>query len=138
MSTQANLPADACQPSFSSDQQRMAGDLLQHNVRDLCDCSSRPRGFRAHLEQRRARAPRVDIRRNPRPAFSRFHPAEDVASGQTDTELRVAAREGRLEDEGCCVRKDGTRFGANVVITASSPIALAVHTFVGPFRGDSS
>jgi hypothetical protein len=137
MSTQANPLADACQPSFSSDQQGMAGDRLQHNVRDLRDCSSRPRGFRAHLEQRRARAPRVDIRRNPPPAFPRFHPAEDVASGRTDTELRVAPREGRLEDEGCCVR-DGTRFGANVVITASSSVALAVHTFVGQCRGDSS
>jgi PAS domain S-box-containing protein len=49
--------------------------------------------------------------------FSRFYPPEDVAAGKTENELRVAAREGRLEDEGWRVRKDGSRFWANVVIT---------------------
>ncbi|NBH05947.1 PAS domain S-box protein [Amycolatopsis sp. SID8362] len=50
--------------------------------------------------------------------FSVFYPAEDVAAGKPDRELEVAAAEGRLEDEGWRVRKDGTRFWANVVITA--------------------
>jgi PAS domain S-box-containing protein len=49
--------------------------------------------------------------------FSTFYPPEDVAAGKTEWELEVAAREGR-EDEGWRVRKDGTRFWANVVITA--------------------
>jgi PAS domain S-box-containing protein len=49
--------------------------------------------------------------------FSRFYPPEDVAAGKTENELRVAAREGRIEDEGWRVRKDGSRFWANVVIT---------------------
>jgi PAS domain S-box-containing protein len=49
--------------------------------------------------------------------FSRFYPADDVAAGKTDMELRAAARDGRFEDEGWRVRKDGTRFWANVVIT---------------------
>jgi PAS domain S-box-containing protein len=50
--------------------------------------------------------------------FSRFYPPEDIAAGKTEWELDVARREGRLEDEGWRVRKDGTRFWANVVITA--------------------
>ncbi|MGW5741302.1 PAS domain-containing sensor histidine kinase [Amycolatopsis sp. NPDC003861] len=50
--------------------------------------------------------------------FSVFYPAEDVAAGKPAWELEVAVEEGRLEDEGWRVRKDGTRFWANVVITA--------------------
>src|SRR5437773_1505576 len=50
--------------------------------------------------------------------FSRFYPPEDVAQGKPEWELERAAREGRLEDEGWRVRKDGSRFWANVVITA--------------------
>ena len=50
--------------------------------------------------------------------FSRFYPAEDIEKGKTEMELRVAEREGRFEDEGWRVRKDGTRFWANVIITA--------------------
>ncbi|MDS0137202.1 PAS domain S-box protein [Amycolatopsis sp. 505] len=50
--------------------------------------------------------------------FSVFYPAEDVAAGKPAWELEAAVAEGRLEDEGWRVRKDGTRFWANVVITA--------------------
>ena len=50
--------------------------------------------------------------------FSRFYPPEDIAKGKTEMELRAAAQEGRFEDEGWRVRKDGTRFWANVMITA--------------------
>ncbi|MET9631478.1 PAS domain-containing sensor histidine kinase [Lentzea sp. NPDC006480] len=50
--------------------------------------------------------------------FSTFYPPEDVRSGKPEWELRVAKAEGALEDEGWRVRKDGTRFWANVIITA--------------------
>jgi rsbT co-antagonist protein RsbR len=50
--------------------------------------------------------------------FSIFYTREDVASGRAERELEIAAREGRFEDEGWRVRKDGTKFWANVVITA--------------------
>jgi len=49
--------------------------------------------------------------------FSRFYPEEDIRSGKPAWELDVAVREGRFEDEGWRLRKDGTRFWANVVIT---------------------
>ena len=50
--------------------------------------------------------------------FSTFYPPEDVAWDKPAYELKVAAAEGRFEDEGWRLRKDGTRFWANVVITA--------------------
>ncbi|HEX8201731.1 MAG TPA: PAS domain S-box protein, partial [Isosphaeraceae bacterium] len=50
--------------------------------------------------------------------FSRFYPEEDIQSGKPERELEIAQAEGRVEDEGWRLRKDGTRFWANVVITA--------------------
>ncbi|MEW9531036.1 PAS domain S-box protein [Microbispora sp. NPDC049125] len=50
--------------------------------------------------------------------FSVFYPPEDNAAGKPRRELEIAVAEGRLEDEGWRVRGDGTRFWANVVITA--------------------
>ncbi len=49
---------------------------------------------------------------------ARFYPDEDRAQGKPENGLRIAAAEGRFEDEGWRVRKDGTRFWASVVITA--------------------
>jgi PAS domain S-box-containing protein len=50
--------------------------------------------------------------------FSRFYPREDVEKGKPTYGLKVATEQGRFEDEGWRVRKDGSRFWANVVITA--------------------
>ncbi len=50
--------------------------------------------------------------------FSRFYPPEALASGLPAHELEVASKTGAFEDEGWRVRKDGTLFWANVVITA--------------------
>jgi len=50
--------------------------------------------------------------------FSKFYPPEALQRHLPEHELQVAGTEGRLEDEGWRVRKDGTRFWANVVITA--------------------
>ena len=50
--------------------------------------------------------------------FSRFYLPEERASGVPQRGLETAAREGRFEKEGWRVRKDGSRFWANVVIDA--------------------
>lgn len=50
--------------------------------------------------------------------FSRFYPEEDKRQGKPQWELEIARREGRFEDEGWRIRKDGSRFWANVIITA--------------------
>jgi hypothetical protein len=49
--------------------------------------------------------------------FSIFYEPAAVASGWPEEELRRSLRDGRFEDEGWRVRKDGTRFWANVVIS---------------------
>ena len=50
--------------------------------------------------------------------FSRFYEANEGRDASCRTRLQMAARDGRFEDEGWRVRKDGSRFWANVVITA--------------------
>jgi two-component system, cell cycle sensor histidine kinase and response regulator CckA len=50
--------------------------------------------------------------------FSVFYTADAIRQGLPDRELTVAASEGRYEDEGWRVKKDGSRFWASVVITA--------------------
>ena len=50
--------------------------------------------------------------------FSAFYPAEDREAGVPAAALETARREGRFEGEGWRLRKDGTRFWANVIITA--------------------
>ncbi|MBZ5551900.1 MAG: PAS domain S-box protein [Acidobacteriia bacterium] len=50
--------------------------------------------------------------------FSCFYTEADVRAGKPQLQLRTAAREGWLEDEGWRVRKDGSEFWADVVITA--------------------
>ena len=50
--------------------------------------------------------------------FSRFYPAEEVRNGIPALELEQATETGRFEGEGWRIRKDGSRFLANIVITA--------------------
>jgi PAS domain S-box-containing protein len=51
-------------------------------------------------------------------SFTMFYPAEAVDSGFAQHEMESAARDGRFEDEGWRLRKDGSRFWASVVLTA--------------------
>jgi PAS domain S-box-containing protein len=50
--------------------------------------------------------------------FSKFYPPEALAENKPLLELKIAAEEGHFEEEGWRVRKDGSRFWANVAITA--------------------
>ncbi len=49
--------------------------------------------------------------------FSVFYPQDVIDSGWPEYELKMARAEGRFEDEGWRLRKDGSRFWANVIIT---------------------
>src|SRR5437588_715433 len=92
--------------------------LLERNIRDYAIFMLDPTG---HVVSWNAGAERikgyteVEIRGT---HFSVFYPAEDIAAGRPEHNLEIALLEGRVEDEGWRVRKDGTRFWANVVITA--------------------
>ena len=50
--------------------------------------------------------------------FSIFYPEEDIISSKPAHELKVARTVGKYEEEGWRIRKDGSTFWANVVITA--------------------
>ncbi len=50
--------------------------------------------------------------------FSGFYGQDDLRAGKPEKELEICLRDGRVEDEGWRYRKDGSRFWANVVITA--------------------
>jgi PAS domain S-box-containing protein len=50
--------------------------------------------------------------------FRVFYPPDKQQSRHPEHELRLALRDGRYEEEGWRLRKDGSRFWANVVITA--------------------
>jgi len=50
--------------------------------------------------------------------FSIFYSSEDIERGKPNEELKFAAAEGRWQEEGWRLRKDGSRFWADVVITA--------------------
>ncbi|HUG54553.1 MAG TPA: PAS domain S-box protein [Vicinamibacteria bacterium] len=102
--------------------------LLVTTVRDYAIFMLDPRG---HVASWNAGAERIKGYRAEEiigQHFSRFYSPEVVAAGWPEHELEVAAREGRFEDEGWRIRKDGSRFWANVVITA-------VHDSSGALRG---
>lgn len=49
--------------------------------------------------------------------FSQFYGEEDKRAKKPEKELELAVRDGKVEDEGWRLRKDGSRFWANVVIS---------------------
>jgi PAS domain S-box-containing protein len=50
--------------------------------------------------------------------FSCFYPPEEIHARKPERELQLAAAEGRFEEEGWRVRKDGSRYWASVAISA--------------------
>ena len=46
-----------------------------------------------------------------------FYPKEEVEAGKPVHDLKIAAEQGRFEDDCWKVRKDGSRFSADVVVT---------------------
>jgi PAS domain S-box-containing protein len=105
-----------------SDQQpREAGDadllLLIANVRDfaiiILDPEGRVCSWNRAAEQIKGYKANEILGKH----FSIFYPNEDVEAGKPARELEVAAEQGRFEYDGWRVRKDGSRFWANVVVT---------------------
>src|SRR6202789_2173790 len=58
-----------------------------------------------------------------------FYPQEDIDAGKPQRALQEAASTGRFEDDGWRVRKDGTRFWANEVVTAIRDSSGALRGF---------
>ena len=92
--------------------------LLVDNVRDYAIFMLDPEGRVANWNEGAERLKGYRAEEIIGQHFSRFYPQEDIEKGKPEHELRVAATDGRHEDEGWRVRKDGSRFWANVMITA--------------------
>lgn len=101
---------------------RVEGDglyrLLVSSVQEYAIFALDPRGvvisWNEGAQRLKGYAPAEIIGRH----FSTFYPPADIAAGKPPRELKEAVERGRVEDEGWRVRKDGTRFWANVIITA--------------------
>ena len=92
--------------------------LLVSNVRDYAIFMLDPEGniatWNAGAQRIKQYKPEEIIGRH----FSTFYGEEDVRNGKPERELEIAREKGSVEDYGWRIRKDGTRFWANVVITA--------------------
>ena len=92
--------------------------LLVHSVTDYAIFALDPRGhiisWNLGAERLKGYTENEILGRH----YSIFYPPEAVIEGKPKRLLETAEREGRVEDEGWRVRKDGRRFWANVIITA--------------------
>ena len=92
--------------------------LMIEAVRDyaifMLDLEGRIASWNSGAERIKGYTPKEIIGRH----FSVFYPPELIAADWPAHELRIARTEGRFEEEGWRLRKDGSRFWANVVITA--------------------
>jgi len=103
--------------SFASEQSDERFRLLVESVRDYAIFLLDPQGVITswNLGAERLKGYRAEeiIGRH----FSIFYPPEKVAEGHPPWELKQALKDGRYEEEGWRVRKDGSLFWADVVIT---------------------
>jgi len=92
--------------------------LLVDGVKDyaifMLDPTGRVVTWNAGAERIKGYRPNEIIGRS----FTTFYPPGDIAAGKPDRELLIAERDGRYEEEGWRLRRDGTMFWANVLITS--------------------
>ena len=105
-------------PSPFTVEGRSVYQLLIESVRDyaifVLDTEGRIATWNIGAERLKGYKPNEIIGRH----FSTFYGQEDIESRKPWRELEIAQAEGRVEDEGWRIKKDGSRFWANVVITA--------------------
>jgi PAS domain S-box-containing protein len=103
-------------------------DLLIQSITDyaiyMLDCDGLIASWNPGAERLKGYVPEEVIGSH----FSRFYTEKDRADGRPQRALRTALEQGRFEDEGWRVRKDGSRFWASVVV---DPIKDADGTHVG-------
>lgn len=92
--------------------------LLVDNVRDYAIILLNPKGIVARWSPGAERIKGYRSAEIVGKHLSCFYTPEAIQRGLPDRELSTAEKEGRYEDEGWRVRKDGTQFWANVVLTA--------------------
>lgn len=100
--------------SASSDEYRLLVESVADYAIFLLDPEGRVRSWNNGAERIKGYRAEEIIGQH----FSKFYLPSDAASGYCERELKTALEVGRFEDYGWRVRKDGTQFWANVVITA--------------------
>ncbi len=95
------------------EQYRLLVDSIKDYAIILLDPAGNVISWNPGLERIKGYRPEEIIGKN----FSIFYPPEDIERGKPRLELEKAAAEGRFEDEGWRIRKNGSRFWANVIIT---------------------
>src|SRR5215510_11024301 len=101
-------------PAYGEETLRLFIDSVKEYAIILLDPQGQVQSWNSGAERIKGyRAPEILGRH-----FSVFYPPDEQARGTPAQHLRQAAASGRFEDEGWRVRKDGTRFWANVMITA--------------------
>jgi sigma-B regulation protein RsbU (phosphoserine phosphatase) len=104
--------------------------LLVESVKDYAIFILDPRGHIATWNPGAERIKGYAAREIIGKHFSIFYPPDVAASGKCEEELDIATREGRFEEEGWRLRKDGSRIWANVTITAlREPVSGALVGF---------
>jgi PAS domain S-box-containing protein len=106
-------PSGASALHWSEERFRLLVDSVKDYAIFMLDPEGRITSWNAGAERIKGYLPHEIIGQH----FSRFYTERDVRSGKPARELVVAAEQGRLEDEGLRVRKDGSQFWASVVIT---------------------
>jgi len=111
-------PSPGAQPAPSLGQSEERFRLLVEGVKDYAIFMLDPQGrvltWNAGAERLKGYSAAEIIGQH----FSRFYPPDTLKAGLPARELEVAEATGAFEDEGWRVRKDGTLFWANVVVTA--------------------
>jgi two-component system, LuxR family, sensor kinase FixL len=96
---------------------RITAELLIHSVTDIAllvlDPDGRIMSWNAGAEHISGWREDEILGRH----FSIFYPPADVAAGKPERELAIVREAGRFEEQGIRVRKDGTKFVANVTVT---------------------
>jgi PAS domain S-box-containing protein len=101
--------------AYENEQQlRLLVEAVQDYAIFMLDAGGRIRTWNRGAQRFKGYEPSEILGRH----FSCFYPEEDIKAGKPERELEIATRDGRVEDEGWRIRKDGSRFWANVVITA--------------------
>ena len=106
--------SDTNEPSSATDRFQLLVEAVQDYGIFMLDPSGHVMSWNAGAERIKGYRAHEVIGRH----FSMFYPEAARASRWPDHELQLAAADGKYEEEGWRIRKDGTPFWANVVITA--------------------
>ena len=113
---QLEILVDERTRELKNNQERL--QLLEKNVRDyaiiMLDVDGNIKTWSAGSQHLKGYQATEVIGRH----FSIFYTTEDLAAGKPNWELQIVQQEGQYEDQGWRIRKDGTAFWANVLITA--------------------